>query len=870
MPTAPSRPMVDSRWLTAIAELDEEALRGLLARRPDVVASRPESLHQVAACIVTNQSAKFFFDRTDRSTQHFLEALCALEPSTLPALAGALGCGPGELSPIVENLRVAGMVLVDADLAYANPGLAGVIPFPCRLGPPAAGLLGRLANSELAQIARHLDLPTTGAKAELVRRVTRGISEAERIRDLIDEAPASTAELIAMAAHEWPQFQLSAGTAHAAHQQHSAPGWCLRHGFLVATGWGTAVMPRETALALRGGCLFSSFQPGSPAVKGRPVDPDQVDRRAAEIALRLVEDVEKICDAWSATPAKVLQNGGIGTREIRRAAKLVGRDEPVTARLIELAGAAGLVGTNEGGETASPTPGYDSWAVAGSEVRWRALAVAWLNACFEVGLAGTRDEDGKAVAPLAVGLEPDQLVRRALVLDLMATHPGEALDAASAEAVVVWRRPAAWAADAGETSQIVQALLEEAHLTGVASQLDDQYALSGFGRLLVDGDAGGAEKYLGSLVPPMVDEVVLQADFTATVAGHPAPELRAELDLMADVESTGHATVWRISEATVRRAFDAGRDAAQVLGFLRQHAVHGVPQPLSYLVEDIGRRHGRVRTGPAACFVRSDDPALLSELALAKKTSRLGLRLVAPTVAVSARSVQEVTDALRAAGYLPAIEGPEGEIVPQRPVAHRAKALPWANGSAEDLFAGLEDLDDEDRELLGEMMSDPDLVAELTGLPPELALMMVQLASEDPGISTSSDDLATLAARLRQAPFVRQQETTKPGKATQAPAHKEPQPPQLFDVVPGRPWHIAKGVVEMSELLQEALESGWAVRMGYVNGRGTEREFFAKVLDLNRSRVRVRYLDQHGGGELNLRQVQWARVLTDAEEEMLG
>jgi hypothetical protein len=34
--------------------------------------------------------------------------------------------------------------------------------------------------------------------------------------------------------------------------------------------------------------------------------------------------------------------------------------------------------------------------------------------------------------------------------------------------------------------------------------------------------------------------------------------------------------------------------------------------------------------------------------------------------------------------------------------------------------------------------------------------------------------------------------------------------------------------------------------------------------------VRVRYLDQHGGGELNLRQVQWARVLTDAEEEMLG
>ncbi len=870
MPTAPGRPIVDARWLAAIAELDDEGLAGLLARRRDVVASRPQSLDQVAARIVTRESAKFFYDQTDRSTQQFLGALCALGPSTLPALAGALGCGPGELAPLVENLRAAGMVLVDADRAHANPGLAGAVPFPCHLGPPAAGLLRRLTNSELAQIANHLGLSTSGAKAELVRRVTRGISEAERIRGLMDQAPAGTAELVATAAHEWPQFQLSSGTTHAAHQQHSAPGWCLRHGLLVTTSWGTAVMPREAALALRGGRLFSSFLPGPPVVNAPPVDPDQVDRRAAEAALRLVADVESICEAWSTAPAKMLRSGGIGTRDVRRAAKLVGRDEPATARLIELAGAAGLVGTNEGGETASPTAAYDSWAVTGSAVRWRVLAGAWLNACFQVSLAGTQDEDGKAVPPLAVGLEPDQLVRRALVLDLMAKHPGEALGPASAEAVVVWRRPAAWAADAGETRQIVYALLEEAHMTGVATRLADQYALSGFGRLLVEGDVEGAEKYLGSLAPPMVDEVVLQADFTATVAGEPAPALRAELDLLADVESTGPATVWRISEATVRRAFDAGRDAAQVLGFLRQHAAHGVPQPLSYLVEDMGRRHGQVRTGPAACFVRSDDQALLSELARAKKTARLGLRLVAPTVAVSVRPVQEVTDGLRAAGYLPAIEGPDGEIVPQRPVAHRAKPLPWATGGAEDLFADLEGLGAEERELLGEMRSDPDLVAELTGLPADMVMMMLQLMSGDPGAPTSSEDLGTLAARLRQAPFVPQQDRIRPGQATQAPAQNGPPAPQLFDAVPGRPWHIAKGVVEISELLQEALDNGWVVRMGFVNGGGTEREFFAEVLDLNRATVRVRYLDQHGGGELNVRQVQWARVLTDAEEEMLG
>ena len=122
-----------------------------------------------------------------------------------------------------------------------------------------------------------------------------------------------------------------------------------------------------------------------------------------------------------------------------------------------------------------------------------------------------------------------------------------------------------------------------------------------------EADRGGAEKLLARLAPTVVETVILQADLTATAAGEPASALRAELDLLADVESSGQATVWRFSEPSLRRGFDAGRNAGDIHAFLAQRAARDIPQALSYLVDDMARRYGRARSGrrPATCAVRS-------------------------------------------------------------------------------------------------------------------------------------------------------------------------------------------------------------------------------------------------------------------------
>ena len=84
---------------------------------------------------------------------------------------------------------------------------------------------------------------------------------------------------------------------------------------------------------------------------------------------------------------------------------------------------------------------------------------------------------------------------------------------------------------------------------------------------------------------------------------------------------------------------------------------------MTYLIDDVARRHGQLRVGMAASFVRCEDPALLAQAISAPAVEQLEVRLLAPTVAVSQAPITEVLAALRAAGFAPAAEDSSGTIV---------------------------------------------------------------------------------------------------------------------------------------------------------------------------------------------------------------
>jgi hypothetical protein len=176
-------------------------------------------------------------------------------------------------------------------------------------------------------------------------------------------------------------------------------------------------------------------------------------------------------------------------------------------------------------------------------------------------------------------------------------------------------------------------------------------------------DPGAAAAALRRALPDPVGHVLLQADLTAVAPGPLEPELERELDLVGEVESAGGATVYRFTEATVRRALDAGRTAAELHELFATRSATPVPQGLTYLVDDVARRHGRLRGGAAASFLRSDDEVLIAEVLASPAAGPLELRRIAPTVAVSPLPLAELLDGLREAGFTPAAEDAGGGVL---------------------------------------------------------------------------------------------------------------------------------------------------------------------------------------------------------------
>jgi hypothetical protein len=180
--------------------------------------------------------------------------------------------------------------------------------------------------------------------------------------------------------------------------------------------------------------------------------------------------------------------------------------------------------------------------------------------------------------------------------------------------------------------------------------------------MLLD-DPGRAGAALRAALPDPVDRVLLQADLTAVAPGPLAADLERELDLVGEVESAGGATVYRFTEATIRHALDAGRTAAELHDLFAARSATPVPQGLTYLIDDVARRHGRLRGGAATSFLRSDDEVLIAEVLASPAAGSLELRRIAPTVAVSPLPLAELMDGLRAAGFTPAAEDTGGAVL---------------------------------------------------------------------------------------------------------------------------------------------------------------------------------------------------------------
>ncbi|GAB4100607.1 helicase-associated domain-containing protein [Sinomonas halotolerans] len=475
--------------------------------------------------------------------------------------------------------------------------------------------------------------------------------------EALDGAPPRTREMLAKFAH-WPVGAVPHAVArvHPGRKTDNPVDWLLSHGLLVPLDDEHVELPRAVGLALRGGRIVPELTLAPPAA-GTTATSSAL---SANAALGAVADILRLVSALAVEaaerPVETLRAGGVGTRELRRLTAALRAEPDQTVFALELAAEAGVLSLDPDTSSWRATGGED-WLALSRPEQWLLLATAWLDTVRVPYLAMASEGSDQLAALSGEGQRPDAPAVRRRVLEvagLLADEAGQPegkCAVADAEAIrrrIDWLQPRLCRRLRG----LLEGVLTEAAMLGFTGS----GALTRIGAMVLADDFEGAQRRLAEHLPPAVDKVLLQADLTAVAPGYLDPALARRLALLADPEGRGPATVYRFSPASLRRALDAGEDAASIHAFLAESSSTPVPQPLAYLVDDTAARHGRIRVGRAGSFVTADDETAIAGILADPASRQLGLTQIAPTVLVSNASPAEVAAVLRELGHSPAVD----------------------------------------------------------------------------------------------------------------------------------------------------------------------------------------------------------------------
>jgi hypothetical protein len=631
-------------WL---ADLSDDRLIGLLELRPDLAQPPPGSIAALAARAQARQSVRAATDELDFLRLAVIDALLVLHADTTAVPVTKLLALIGERAPEAEvtaaldDLRDRALCWGDSAVRVAAEAGTGL---PWHPGQVTLEDNSRTAAQIAAAIAE-LDAPQRDLLEKLLTDSPMG-----RTRDAVPGAPPDR-----------PVPRL------------------LAAGLLRQVDDETVILPRAVGQVLRDE-QSDPVQLTAPDPTISQTTPADADAAAGGAVVDLLREVDVVLDALSSAPTPELRNGGLGIREVKRLARVTGVDEPRLSLLLEMTAATGLIAVGDpdpepvddrgaGGRYWAPTVAADRFAGMATAERWQLLASTWLELAARPGLTGNRAPDGKPYGALSTSLFSTAApLDRRLLLGMLAELPrGAGVDAASASGALVWRRPR-W------TNRLqpgpVADLLTEANALGLVGR----GAISSPARALLSEGTDAAVAAMTRVLPDPIDYFLVQADLTVVVPGPLERELAEELATVATVESAGAAMVYRVTEQTLRHALDVGRSGRALHTFFETHSKTPVPQGLTYLIDDVARRHGQLRIGMAASFLRCEDPALLAQAVAVSAAGQLGLRVLAPTVAVSQAPISDVLAALRDAGFAPAAEDASGMVVDLRPRGARVPA----------------------------------------------------------------------------------------------------------------------------------------------------------------------------------------------------
>lgn len=676
----------------------DDSLRVLFSARPDLMSPAVPDFSALAARASGRVSVQRALERLNRPQMQVLETLhlCTNTDTGQSASAAALkrlinGSTVTALDRLLHSLQDLALVqraepphgssAATARQRHYLPvgSLKDVVGiYPAGLGRSYTELV-RLQPAFAQRVVQLVgELHHTGAAIspastpmEAALSLQHWTASPEALHTLLATAPERTAALLARFGN-WamgavPQAQRRASVLNEGADV-GPVDWLLARGLLVPLDAAHVELPHSVGVALRGGFVIEHFALTPPVPRLGQTSASLRRNAALGAIAETLRLVGELLYAVREQPLVTLRSGGVGVREMKRLADALRIGLHEAGVLAELCALAGLLRLDVD-SSAWVQPPQLEWLSLPRQEQWLWLVNAWLTSERVPSLVGQpvsgaataqvhRGPAGTTINALSAEAQrPDAPVVRKRILEILheltveaAAPDGEApvLDAAAVLERADWSQPRM----ARRFSSLIQGVLAEAEMLGLVGS----GALSQIGAAIAVEQPEEALAILGEHLPAALNHVLLQADLTAVAPGYLDPELSEKLLTMADAEGQGPATIYRFSVASVRRALDAGKDAAGLLDFLREHSATAVPQPLQYLIEDTSARHARLRVGPASSFIQSEDETALLELLNTPAASGLGLVRIAPTVLISHTAPREAAQLLRGLGLSPAVD----------------------------------------------------------------------------------------------------------------------------------------------------------------------------------------------------------------------
>ncbi|MGO4806258.1 helicase-associated domain-containing protein [Arthrobacter sp. 2MCAF15] len=676
----------------------DESLRALFSARPDLISPGVPDFAALAARASGRVSVQRALERLNRPQMQVLETLhlctnadtghSASAPMLKKLINGASVAAIDRLLHSLQELALVhradpphGVTPAGAKQRHYLPvgslkDVIGIYPAGLgrsytelvRLQPAFAQRVVQLVG-ELHRGGESVSPATTPMEAAL--SLQHWTATPESLHQILTTAPERTAALLARFGN-WamgavPQAQRRASVLHESADV-GPVDWLLARGLLVPLDAAHVELPHSVGVSLRGGFVIEDFSLVPPVPQLGQTSAGLRRNAALGAIAETLRLVGEVLYTVREQPLATLRSGGVGVREMKRLADSLRIEVHPAGVLAELCAMAGLLRLDVD-SSAWVQPPQLEWLALPRQEQWLWLVNAWLaseRAPSLVGQpvnaaapgAGHRGAAGTTINALSAEAQrPDAPVVRKRVLEILneltleaAAPDGQApvLNAAAVLERAEWAQPRM----ARRFSSLIRGILTEAEMLGLIGS----GALSQLGSAIAAERPDDALGILGEHLPAALQHVLLQADLTAVAPGYLDPELSEQLLTMAAAEGQGPATIYRFSVASVRRALDAGQDAAAMLDFLRQHSATAIPQPLQYLIEDTAARHSRLRVGAAASFIQSEDEAPLLELLNAPAAAGLGLVRIAPTVVISHAAPREAAQVLKGLGLAPVLE----------------------------------------------------------------------------------------------------------------------------------------------------------------------------------------------------------------------